>query len=348
MTNRGVAFLVTALTVTASFLAAVPALFDDVRWQDVSQDPLGEDHIRTLWFNEQTVFHPSDAGVAQFVLDSGKNPGLGVRSLHQEGILGEGVHVAIIDQNLFLDHPELAGKIIGYWDLGCNLPPNQGSMHGPAVASLLVGESIGTAPGARVYYFAVPSWKRDAAYYAAALKEIRLLNSKMGANIRVVSVSATPSGPGSPYGNQAAWDFEAEKAASEGILVLDGSDYHGHPIAPCHYDPAAPEDVWGCTPGFAGDPVPASLAPGTVCAPSSFRTQAEEEVAGQISYQYTGHGGLSWSIPYVAGVLAMGWQTRPDLSAARMWELLLDTAPEIDGCHIVDPVAYVEAVRAAP
>jgi hypothetical protein len=40
------------------------------------------------------------------------NPGLGVRELHEEGITGKGVTVAIIDQNMILDHPEFQGNQI--------------------------------------------------------------------------------------------------------------------------------------------------------------------------------------------------------------------------------------------
>jgi len=45
-------------------------------------------------------------------------------------------------------------------------------MHGPAVASLLVGDSIGTAPGAKIYFVAAPSWIADAKYQADALNWI--------------------------------------------------------------------------------------------------------------------------------------------------------------------------------
>lgn len=100
------------------------------------------------------------------ILENAKNPGLGVRELHKQGITGKGVNVAIIDQPLYQDHPEFAGKIKMYRDFDCK---SESSMNGPAVASLLVGNSTGTAPGANLYYAAAPSWLTDAGYYAMAL-----------------------------------------------------------------------------------------------------------------------------------------------------------------------------------
>ncbi|MGA2094425.1 MAG: S8 family serine peptidase, partial [Sedimentisphaerales bacterium] len=123
------------------------------------------------------------------IMDKAMNPGLGVHKLHQQGITGKGVNVAIIDQPLYRNHPEFAGKIVEYFDAGCK---SEASMHGPAVASLLAGTNCGTAPDANVFYAAAPSWTKDTAYQAKALDWIVEQNAKLpaGQKIRVVSVSA--------------------------------------------------------------------------------------------------------------------------------------------------------------
>jgi subtilisin family serine protease len=133
-------------------------------------------------------FRPDD------LFKSAMNPGLGVRRLHARGITGKGVNVGIIDQPLFQDHPEFAGKIAAYHDVGCNT--EESSMHGPAVASLLVGTQCGTAPGARLYHVAAPSWTGDTAYQAKALDWLVEQSKALpaGQKIRVVSISAAPSG----------------------------------------------------------------------------------------------------------------------------------------------------------
>jgi subtilisin family serine protease len=158
---------------------------------------LGESVIETLWFTQSTKWWSTqDQRIAQNILKLGMNPGLGVRELQAEGITGKGVTVAIIDQPVVLDHPEFQGKIVKYYDTGTAEFADRGSMHGPAVTSLLVGENIGTAPDAKVYYVAAPSWLEDAQYYADALDWIVAENEKLpeGSKIRVVSVSTMPSG----------------------------------------------------------------------------------------------------------------------------------------------------------
>ena len=322
--------------------------YQDVRDMDFSGYAVEFDRslIETLWFNNRTLWPGLSGQVAQAVMEEGKNPGLGVRSLHEQGITGEGVYVAIIDQNLLQDHPEYRGKIAMYFDAGTGNPASTSSMHGPAVASLLVGENTGTAPGARLYYAAAPSWTGDAQYYADALEWIIAENEKLpeGQKIRLVSVSASPSGPGTLFTkNNAAWDLAYERAMAAGILVLDCTETHGI-THPCYYDLDDPENVSKCIPGWLGNPL--IPVPEHIYVPISLRTSAEEYDPGIYSYQYTGVGGLSWGIPYLAGVLALGWQIRPDLDGSQMLDLLFDSAYVTeDGAQIIDPVAFIESVR---
>jgi len=315
--------------------------YSDVRNKDLRGIDLDKALIRTLWFNEKTIWDPEDKQTAMQVMEEGKNPGLGVRYLHGIGITGKGVNVAIIDQNICLDHPEFAGKIIKYRDMGCNQPANEGSMHGPAVTSLLVGNTIGTAPEAKVYYAAVPTWTKDAKYYAEALDWIISENRLLPENqkIRVVSVSAAPSA--SSFKNGQMWDQAFFRAQDENILVLDCTESHGL-VGPCYYDPDFPEDVNRCHPGFPGE---GGWKGGNfICAPASLRTEAEEYVEGDFSYQYTGRGGLSWAIPYVAGILALGWQLKPELSIDPIWRMLRNSAYIKSSDLFINPVAFINQV----
>lgn len=326
--------------------------YDDVRCNNISGFDLSDrsNLPATLWFNKHTIW-PEPAKMPQGcdpnqLMTAAMNPGLGVRQLHQDGITGKGVNVAIIDQPMYLNHPEFAGKIVAYYDTGCNA---QSSMHGPAVTSLLVGTNCGTAPEAKVYYAAAPSWLQDAAYYADALDWIIQQNKNLPAKekIRVVSVSAAPSGPGSPFVlNNSMWDDACARAESEGMLVLDCTSHRGI-IGRCWYDSNDPENVTKCTPGAPGmDPW---FEPNIILTPSSPRTTAEQYYSNSFSYQYCGRGGLSWSIPYCAGVLAMGWQIRPELSGDRMCQLLFESAyVNPQGAKIINPQSFIELVRQIP
>jgi serine protease AprX len=321
--------------------------FEDARWKDMSDIDLSVQKgiVSTLSFNKKTVWPKSLAASEspEAIITAGMNPGLGVRGLHKQGITGKGVSVAIIDQPLYQDHPEFVGKIVKYYDTGCE---SKSSMHGPAVASLLVGANCGTAPDARLYYVAAPSWLADSAYYAKALDWIIEQNAALpaGEKIRAVSVSAAPSGPGSPFTkNNEMWDQACDRAKKAGILVLDCTQDKGF-VGPGWYDPNAPEDVTRCSPGFPGRT--GYMSGSDIIVPCSYRTTAEEYDKGDCSYAYWGRAGLSWSIPYCTGILAMGWQVAPELTADQMKELLFESAfSDEKGYKFINPVRFIELVR---
>lgn len=306
---------------------------------------LGEPIIKTLWFTKNAIWSSSENDqTAQKILNLGMNPGLGVRALHANGITGQGVTVAIIDQNLIVDHPEFKGKIIKYRDFGTDQPSDKGSLHGPSVTSLLAGENIGTAPGVKVYFAAVPSWLLDAQYYADALDWIIAENEKLPENqkIRVVSVSSIPSGIWSEYKNQEAWDAAYERALKAGILVLDCTYEHGY-TNPCTLDMYDPDTVAKCIPQWNG---PTDSPHKRIYVPMSHRSMAVENSDPIFSYQYVGLGGLSWTVPYLSGVLAMGWQVNPTLTSSQLLDLVYASAYVTDDNHtIINPQAFIAMVR---
>jgi len=212
-----------------------------------------------------------------------------------------------------------------------------------------VGTNCGTAPDARLYYAAAPSWKRDTAYEAKALDWIIEQNRNLPASkkIRVVSVSAAPSGAGAPRDrNQHMWDRACARAEAAGILVLDCTRHHGF-IGPCWYALRVPESLARCTPGFPGRPA-FQARRGTILVPSSPRTTAEQRDKDDFSYQYYGRGGLSWAIPYCAGVLALGWQVNPDLGPGQMRDLLFKSAyMKKSGARIIYPRKFIQLVKTA-
>jgi hypothetical protein len=327
--------------------------FNDVRWSDLSKLDLSKQKelLPTLTFNKNTVWPSADKMPGDYdpnkLMTDAMNPGLGVRELHKEGITGKGVNVAIIDQAMYLDHPEFVGKITAYHDLAAG---KQWSMHGPAVTSLLVGINCGTAPDAHIYYCAV----RDMVYevdYAKALNWIVQQNKSLpdSEKIRAVSVSAAPGKIGTPSkAEQEKWDEAYVQAEASGILVLDCTNHHGF-IGACWYDANDPENTVRCKPGFPGIEINANnnkIFADKILVPASPRTTAEEYEKGKFGYQYCGRGGVSWAIPYCSGVLALGWQIRPELTAAQMRELLFQSAyVKENQAKIINPKEFIRLVR---
>ncbi len=100
--------------------------------------------------------------------------------------------------------------------------------------------------------------------------------------------------------------------------MLDCEDNRGF-IGPCTYDPVDPENPAKCKKGLPN--LPSYDGPYQLLAPASGRTVAEDTEFIRRTYSYWGQGGCSWSIPYVAGVAALGWQADPELTAAQVKDL---------------------------
>ena len=325
--------------------------YDEVNNKDLSKidvSDLSLELLLTLDYNLETIWSDSARGMADKLLEDCLNPGLGVRDLHKQGLTGKGVAVAIIDQPLYTNHPEYNGKFLAYKDFGCN---SETSMHGPMVASLLVGESCGTAPGAKLYYVAAPMWFGDAAIMAEALDWIIEENKLLpeGQKIRVVSVSAAPSGPRSKFKkNLKMWDEAYARAEKEGILVLDCTRHQGL-TRPCLYDVEAPEDVTRCKP-TAGRPdmdkAFSDLSEDRLYVVSSPRTNAEQWSKDKPGLIFSGTGGLSPTTPYAAGILALGWQVCPDLTHSQIVDFLFESAyKNKEGKKFINPKEFIRRVK---
>ena len=136
----------------------------DLRERDLSTLDLRDSLKDLLYatFDNHTVWPADERMPKEFdrqrILELGKNPGLGVRGLHLRGITGRGVGLAIIDQPLLVDHQEYKDRLRLYEEIHVK-PDADASMHGPAVASIAVGKTIGVAPEADLYY--IGSWTGD-------------------------------------------------------------------------------------------------------------------------------------------------------------------------------------------
>jgi hypothetical protein len=317
--------------------------FDDVRNTVFSKqsnvvDVNSDEILKTLSFNEATRW--KDELAPQKFLEYGKIPPLGIKGIHKEGVTGKKVNVAIIDQPLALDHPEYRGKIVEYktffppkYDIGIS------SMHGPAVTSLLVGENIGVAPNARVYYAAVPSWLGDAIYEVQALKWIIEINEELSENdkIKFVSVSAAPGVEEAREKNSHLWNETVKEAEEKGICVVDcnGFVYPGfveYDTNNFHY-------------GFPNNEFERRPLRNVVCVPNSLRTVAESYDNKIFSYAYWGVGGLSWGIPYAVGVLCLAQEINNELSAVQLRDMLIKNASDNKG--IINPKSFLNNIKKA-
>ena len=106
----------------------------DVRHMDISDVDLSavEDYndlsfsTSTIWPEKLPEGFDPDA-----ILELGKNPGLGIRDIHAQGITGKGVSIAIIDQALYTGHQEYKDNLMTSEWIHKNGPTSQ--MHGSGV-----------------------------------------------------------------------------------------------------------------------------------------------------------------------------------------------------------------------
>ncbi|MHC4500160.1 MAG: S8 family serine peptidase [Planctomycetota bacterium] len=270
----------------------------------------------------------------QRLLEDGKNPGLGIRALHKEGIDGEGVGIAVLDQPLLLGHEEYSSRLVRYDATrsgGIWLRPQ---MHGSPIVSVAVGKRCGVAPRAFVFYYAAntTSGSGKPRIQADWINEIIKYNetAEDSKRIRVINISAAP--------DRALVFREARKKALDaGILVVTCAqkwlDYGTLNLIEGK-DPDDPESY--IPGGYSGstDVLRVPVGNGTT---ASHR--------GIDVYTYYRQGGMSWAAPYIAGLAALAFQVNPDLQPQTIVEQLVKTATHTKAGPIVNPRGFIESIK---
>ncbi|GLC31317.1 S8 family serine peptidase [Clostridium omnivorum] len=275
------------------------------------------------------------------IMELGKNPGLGIRELHSKGITGKGVGVAIIDQQLLVDHTEYKDRLRYYDEIHIdNGTPAQ--MHGPAVASIAVGKNVGVAPEADLYYIAEThgdfkdgGFDWDFTWLAKSIDRILEVNKSLenDKKIRVISISVGWSKEQKGYKEVTE---AVKRAKKEGILVVSssihetykfnfqglGRDILNDPESPSSYEPGI---FWKNEYLKKPDLLKTS---DYLLIPMDSRTVASP--TGEEDYVFYRNGGWSWSIPYISGLYALACQVNPDITPEKFWEAALSTGDIID------------------
>jgi len=267
------------------------------------------------------------------MLEEGKNPGLGIRSLHEQGINGEGIGIAILDQPLLLGHEEYTSRLLRYDVTKASWLPPQ--MHGSPITGIAVGKTCGVAPRAFVFYYAAGTTSGQAQIQADWINEIIKYNETNPdtGRIRVISISASPERDS----DNDAFLKAHKKAQDAGILVVTCSrkflDYGNLELIEGK-DPDKPESYRVGRYGGHSD---------LLLIPTGNKTIATHQ--GTNVYKYEREGGMSWAAPYIAGLAALAFQVNPDLQPATILEQLVKTATHTKAGPVVNPPGFIEAVR---
>jgi hypothetical protein len=297
------------------------------------------------------------------IMELGKNPGLNVKTLHKQGITGKNIGIAIIDQTLLVDHQEYISRIKLYEEYD-DAKYFESQMHGPAVASIAVGKTVGVAPDADLYYIATTMCVTqgyetiDFSCLAKAVRRIIEVNQQLPTDrkIRVLSMSIGWGPMSIGYEEITAAVQEARNA---GIFIICSSEmqiygfnFHGlgRPSTsnPDDFESYEPGSWWSQS--FYGG----QELSNTLLVPMDSRTTAGP--TGVADYAFYREGGWSWSIPYIAGMYALAAQVKPDITPDVFWSTALKTGRTIGLSHegknysfgvILDPVALIHALQKA-
>lgn len=316
--------------------------FADLRGADLSGMDLSPyaDALRSADFDSQTVWPGTlpEGFDPQLLMALGMDPGRGVGTLHERGLTGKNIGIAIIDQTLLVDHQEYADRVRLYEESSAyaNRPA---VMHGSAVASIALGETVGVAPDALLYYIAEESavyyddgsWERDCTKYAAAIERFIELNQTLPENekIRVISMSIgwMPDSIGAE-----ALDSAVQKARDSGIAVcaVDGGDPLMGNFGGAGRDPFGdPNEVASVRPGLFWESAlyTGSARTDTILVPMDYRCVASP--TGADEYVLYASGGMSWAVPYVAGLYALALEAYPDLAFSDFVSAARRTAQQV-------------------
>ena len=332
---------------------------------------------KTQWPSE--LPEPFDPGQ---IMEVGKNPGLGLKRLHKRGITGKNVGIAIIDYSLLTRHIEYRKRLKFFEEI----PSGRGyaQMHGTAMSSLAVGEKIGTAPGANLYFIGASNKKRqkkgtsraklDFSNTAKAVNRLLEVNERLPEHkkIRVISISSGWAPGNDGYKEM---DEAVNRAIEKGIFVISSNLFETYSYKFFFHgldrDPLKdPDDFsaysvigweeWISLLGESRFPefiriyeekFESSLKGDILLIPIYSRTEASP--AGKKEYTFSRRTGWSQVPPYIAGIYALACQVNPDITPEIFWETALKTGEErfvqkgekkFHG-KIINPVKLIQAIR---
>jgi hypothetical protein len=323
----------------------------DVNTTDISGFDLSKCDVLRFRYNELTQWPedpekmPKDFNPKTF-LEERKNPGMGIRALHKQGVTGKGRNVAVISSDLLRYHLEymdsLADHIVSGEQIQKPIP------HAGEYVSMLVGKNCGIAPQAKCYYYQTPKEPGTLKWYAQALnmacdKHENLVKS--GKNgFDVICITATQ--------NEGDTDIEEmqeaiARAESLGIWVNFGKlSFPGchenwqdaNVYCPFGKDVDLVEDyvLWNKANAKSNDK-------DTLCFPSGGRTVAYQYRLD--AYIFTSGFEMGKNL-FECGIYLLGKSVKPSLTPAEFWKLALETGTLKKGVGvIITPQALINALK---
>jgi len=290
-----------------------------------------------------TVVWPSADKLPKFfypqkLLEFNKKPKL-INDIRAAGLTGKGMAIAIIDQNLKLDHPEYSDRVKFYERIN-KWPDNDGNYHGSLVAGIAVGKTTGVAPDADLYY--ISSDNKGAESRVKAIKRIIEINKGLAESEKIRFLSGS-FGFGTAKEDREQFAEACKAAEQSGIMILMCGDDRFEKIV-SKFNPAL-SDMGAAARGLGN--FGRLVADGKVAIPTDGKTNPYCKGG----YLYERLGGFSSTPPYLAGLYACILQNNKIFMTQENWQdklrdILTATATTTkDGAKIINPGGILQAVN---
>ena len=271
-----------------------------------------------------------------------------LKSIHDQGITGKGVTIAVLDGAVNPNIPELRGANIQDRTPCVMTSAAENAAHGTTVAQILVSPEFGVAPGATLYTYTIPLYGDSpgsnctiSGWTGEAVNDTPLLIEQAindGADIITISSS---------FGDTESIDLRwaMARALAEGVIVVAamGNETTENPT-----DTLA---LWRGICGIGATTRYNSLTEYTNWGNGLLTTALGTVVTRDVSTGRVEEAeGTSFATPIIAGFLALGWEHfDEDVSADQMLQALAVTGRsgsewnKLTGYGPADPIAFLRS-----
>ena len=271
-----------------------------------------------------------------------------LKSIHDQGITGKGVTIAVLDGAVNPNIPELKGANIQDRTPCVMTSAPENAAHGTTVAQILVSPEFGVAPGATLYTYTIPLYGDSpgsnctiSGWTGEAVNDTPLLIEQAindGADIITISSS---------FGDTESIDLRwaMARALAEGVIVVAamGNETTENPT-----DTLA---LWRGICGIGATTRYNSLTEYTNWGNGLLTTALGTVVTRDVSTGRVEEAeGTSFATPTIAGFLALGWEHfDEDVSADQMLQALALTGRsgsewnKLTGYGPADPIAFLRS-----
>lgn len=282
--------------------------------------------IRRVPFSTKTVFpdkHPFHFDKSIYHVDDD------IKKMHDIGIDGSGINVAIIDFTFETIPNELKECLVYYKEYNENTEVH---FHGTTVASQLCGKNLGVAPKASLWFYGTGQGgnniKKDA---LLALKDIYEQNQR-GANIKVINIS------GSVYRQNPEFIEIYKNLLNQGCYIIDSLLFDEN-FTSINQDANTGELYYSDWQLLSmGNELASKIAIKTGGKMTPLVTTEKD-------YLYCGQATYSWSIPILAGYFILALQIKPELTYDEFVDLARTTVKNENGIMLFDIVSVINELN---